>query len=903
MVSKYVLLASILVLFFSSIVGAGVLGRRASMYEEPVQRSFLGFGQLGSVDWWPSFHHDPTHSGYSTSTAPLTNHTIWLYVTGGKVESSPAVVGGCVYVGSDDNKIYCLDASTGALVWSYTTGGIVRSPPAVASGVVFAGSNDGKVYALNANTGALVWNRTNVDSPAAVGGVAGGVVFVGGGLKVYALNASTGALVWSYTTGNEVWSPPAVAGGRVFVGSLDTKVYALNASTGAFLWSYKTGGWVDWSSPAVVNGVVFVGSVDGKVYALNANTGALVWRYTTGAAVESSPAVAGGRVFVGSDDCKMYALNASTGTFLWSYTTANLVAVTSPAVASGVVFVGSGDSKVRALNANTGALIWSYKTGSSCVWSSPAVSDGVVFVGSDDGKVYAFYDLSVTISPSSATLDVGQSRLFTSSVSGGTPPCSYQWYLNDAPVLGATSATWTFTPASAGSYRVYVNVTDSAGIRAKYNTASVTVNPALSLSIGWAPSATFMDVGQSKLFTATVSGGTSPYSYQWYLNGTLVSGATSSTWSFAPSSSGLKNIHVNVTDGAGYRKKSDVASITVNPAPSVNVSPGSVAMDVGQSQLFGASVSGGSPPFTYRWYLNGSLIPGAINSTWTYAPTSSGSSTVYARISDAAAATVTSNSVPVTVNLAPSVVVLPSSATLNIGQSQLFTSVVSGGTPAFMYQWYLDDLPVSDATDATWTFTPSSAGSYSVYVNVSDSVGVQAISDIANVTVGFHDVAVTNVTSSKTIVGQGYNLSITVTATDFGDYTENFNLTFYADTTVIAAQIITLAGENSATVTYTWNTAGFAYGNYTLSGYAEPVLGDTNTTNNTFNDGWVVVTIPGDVDGNGVVSILDVVKITAIYASKEGTPGFNPNSDINDDGEITILDIVICTSHYGEKYP
>jgi hypothetical protein len=537
------------------------------------------------------------------------------------------------------------------------------------------------------------------------------------------------------------------------------------------------------------------------------------------------------------------------------------------------------------------------------VWSSPAVADGVVFIGSDDGKVYAFYELAVTISPSSATLDVGQSKLFTSSVSGGTPPYSYQWYLNDVPVPGATSATWTFAPASAGSFRVYVNVTDSAGVRPKYNTASVTVNPALSLSVGWTPSTTFMDVGQSKLFTAVVSGGTSPYSYQWYLNGTLVSGATSNTWLFTPSSSGLRDIYVNVTDGAGFRKKSNVASITVNPTPSVSVSPGSVVMDVGQSQLLNASVSGGSPPFTYRWYLNGSLISGATNSTWTYAPTSSGSSTVYAWVNDAAGVAVTSNSVPVTVNSPPSVIVLPSSVTMNVGQSQLFTSEISGGTSTFIYQWYLKDFPVSDATNATWIFTPSSAGFYSVYVNVSDGVGVQAISNTVNVTVGFHDVAITNVTSSKTIVGQGYNLSITVAATNSGDYTENFNLTVYANTTVIATQIVTLAGGNSTTVAFTWNTTGSIYGNYTISAYAEPVLGETNTTNNTYNDGWVVVTIPGDVDGNGVVSILDVVKITAIYASKEGAPDFNPNSDINGDGEITILDVVICTSHYGQKWP
>jgi hypothetical protein len=64
------------------------------------------------------------------------------------VQSSPAVAGGRVYVGSDDAKVYCLDASTGAKIWSYLTGDRVVSSPAIVDGVVYIGSYDGKVYAF-----------------------------------------------------------------------------------------------------------------------------------------------------------------------------------------------------------------------------------------------------------------------------------------------------------------------------------------------------------------------------------------------------------------------------------------------------------------------------------------------------------------------------------------------------------------------------------------------------------------------------------------------------------------------------------------------------------------------------------------------------------------------------------
>ena len=65
---------------------------------------------------------------------------------------------GVVYVGSNDDNVYALNASTGTQLWSYTTGNLVNSSPAVANGVVYVGSGDDNVYALNASTGAKLWS-------------------------------------------------------------------------------------------------------------------------------------------------------------------------------------------------------------------------------------------------------------------------------------------------------------------------------------------------------------------------------------------------------------------------------------------------------------------------------------------------------------------------------------------------------------------------------------------------------------------------------------------------------------------------------------------------------------------------------------------------------------------------
>ncbi len=234
----------------SALPGANWITAEVSSTGEAAQARFMVNTK------WDQFHFSVSHSGvnpYENVLSPTTVGNLglrWSYATRGEVGSSPAVADGVVYVGSGDNNVYALNASTGAYLWQYTTGAGVYSSPTVAYGAVYVGSYDGNVYALN---------------------------------------ASTGALLWQYTTGDQVDSSPAVANRVVYIGSFDGNVYGLNASTGVELWRFTTGGGVA-SSPAVANGVVFVGSGDDNVYALNASTGAKLWQFTTGYVVESSPA-------------------------------------------------------------------------------------------------------------------------------------------------------------------------------------------------------------------------------------------------------------------------------------------------------------------------------------------------------------------------------------------------------------------------------------------------------------------------------------------------------------------------------------------------------------------------------------------------------------------------------------
>lgn len=258
---------------------------------------------------------------------------------------------------------------------------------------------------------------------------------------------------------------------------------------------------------------------------------------------------------------------------------------------------------------------------------------------------------SVSISPSAASIYVGESVSFTSVVSGGTLPYSYQWCLNGNPVSGATSSTWTFTPVTTGTYTVYLNVTENLGGIAKSNEASVTVAPQLTASIS--PTSASVLVGQSVAFTSTVSGGYTPYSYQWYLNDNPVSGATANTWAFVPTTTGSYIVYMNVTDKMGNIAKSNEASVTVAAQLTASISPMSASVLVGQPVAFTSTVSGGYTPYSYQWYLNGAPVSGATSSNWAFTPIASGIHYVYLKVTDAKGNTAQSETARITVATAP----------------------------------------------------------------------------------------------------------------------------------------------------------------------------------------------------------------------------------------------------------
>ena len=81
-----------------------------------------------------------------------------------RVLSSPAVVDGVAYVGSDDLHLYAIDTETGQLKWrflarpdEYQLAGPVQSSPTIGDGTIFFGTMANHLFAVDLENGEKRW--------------------------------------------------------------------------------------------------------------------------------------------------------------------------------------------------------------------------------------------------------------------------------------------------------------------------------------------------------------------------------------------------------------------------------------------------------------------------------------------------------------------------------------------------------------------------------------------------------------------------------------------------------------------------------------------------------------------------------------------------------------------------
>jgi plastocyanin len=232
---------------------------------------------------------------------------------------------------------------------------------------------------------------------------------------------------------------------------------------------------------------------------------------------------------------------------------------------------------------------------------------------------------TLTISPSSAAVDYGQSVTFTNSTTGGLQPFAFAYNVLQFGALASPANCLTVGNATTfnniGTYNVVEMLVDSLGAAATSENSVITVNalPAITAS---ASTSNLIDAGQSVAFSNSSSSGTPPYTFAYEVlqSGVLVSAANYTVVgnSITFNHAGTYNVVETLTDAAGSIAYSQNIIVSVNRMLSVpSISPASASsVDAGQSVKFTADVFNGTKPYSYNFLiynsLSGALVANAL---------------------------------------------------------------------------------------------------------------------------------------------------------------------------------------------------------------------------------------------------------------------------------------------------
>tara|TARA_R110001583_G_scaffold79170_3_gene214049 strand:- start:7401 stop:8666 length:1266 start_codon:yes stop_codon:yes gene_type:complete len=268
-----------------------------------------------------------------------------------------------VFIGSENGKVYALDAQTGELSWQASIKGEVINAPAIESGVVVVNSASGIMKAMNADSGEELW-KIEQDVPAltlrgiSAPVIASGGVLIGtgkGGVSVYLVDS--GQQGWSTDIGEatgstelerviDVDSAPIVFGDKVYAVSSRGNLAAIDLKSGRVLWKRQ---YSSYRQISIYRNTIFLTNVRGHVYAIDRINGIERW---------SNLAL------------------ANRG-------------VTGPAIIDDYVVVGDFEGYLHWLNQETGELVARHKVDGSGIHATPTVVDNILYSQSVDGDLQA----------------------------------------------------------------------------------------------------------------------------------------------------------------------------------------------------------------------------------------------------------------------------------------------------------------------------------------------------------------------------------------------------------------------------------------------------------------------------------------------------------------------------------
>jgi len=154
--------------------------------------------------------------------------------------------------------------------------------------------------------------------------------------------------------------------------------------------------------------------------------------------------------------------------------------------------------------------------------------------------------VEITATPTNGTMPLTVS--FTSNVSGGVPPYAYDWEFGDGSKSNVADTVHIYI--TGGNFTVWLDVNDNGGTSAQSALFFVNVTPA-AVNLTVTPPTHYVagSTGISVNFTASVTGGTPPYTFHWDFGDGGQSDAPSPTHTYA--TDGTYRVSVTVTDTYG----------------------------------------------------------------------------------------------------------------------------------------------------------------------------------------------------------------------------------------------------------------------------------------------------------------------------------------------------------------